>query len=80
MSQGNKLPYLEEVERNLEEVFSNFKYLYHQNMKDERALYQLRQRTLHQIWHYRETDYNSSFYVPYELKKRYSDKVKNYLF
>lgn len=32
MSQGNKLPYLEEVERNLEEVFSNFKYLYHQNM------------------------------------------------
>ncbi|MBR2542018.1 MAG: hypothetical protein IKF08_03980 [Lactococcus sp.] len=80
MSQGNKLPYLEEVERNLEEVFSNFKYLYHQNMTDEPALNQLRQRTLHQIWHYRETDYNSSFYVPYELKKRYSDKVKNYLF
>ena len=80
MSQGNKLPYLEEVERNLEEVFSNFKYLYHQNMTYERALNQLRQRTLHQIWHYRETDYNSSFYVPYELKKRYSDKVKNYLF
>lgn len=80
MSQGNKLPYLEEVERNLEEVFSNFKYLYHQNMADEPALNQLRQRTLHQIWHYRETDYNSSFYVPYELKKRYSDKVKNYLF
>lgn len=42
MSQGNKLPYLEEVERNLEEVFSNFKYLYHQNMTDEPALNQLR--------------------------------------
>ena len=80
MSQGNKQSYLEEVERNLEEVFSNFKYLYHQNMTDEGALNQLRQRTLHQIWHYRETDYNSSFYVPYELKKRDSDKDKNYLF
>ena len=76
MSQGNKLPYLEEVERNLEEVFSNFKYLYHQNMTDERALNQLRQRTLHQIWHYRETDYNSSFYVPYELKNVTQIKLK----
>ena len=80
MSHESKQTYLEEVERNLEEIYSNFKYLYHIHMTDERALTQLGKRTLYQIWNYRETDFNSSFYVPYKLKKRYSDKVKNYLF
>ena len=49
MSHESKQTYLEEVERNLEEIYSNFKYLYHIHMTDERALTQLGKRTLYDV-------------------------------
>ncbi|GAB2021696.1 hypothetical protein RyT2_07700 [Pseudolactococcus yaeyamensis] len=75
----NDCTYLDEVEQNYAQLFSNFCYQCSVHMMNERALIQLRKRTLHQIWNYRDCDFNTGFYVPYRIKKRYADMVKDYV-